>query len=121
MARPAHFALSLSFAFRGWMNKLCWAALAALCCIASPVLADTAEQARIEEDRYLGSADEPAQYASYLPLTRRFNITGLVAGSLQDSAQAAGVPAVAALEFARAFAAALDLDEDLSEGDSFSV
>jgi murein DD-endopeptidase MepM/ murein hydrolase activator NlpD len=103
------------------MTKVCWAAVAALCCIASPGWGSTAEQARAEEERFLGSANERAQHASYLPFTRRLNVTGIVTGSLEDSAKAAGLPAVAALEFIRAFAGAIDLNDDLLNGDSFSV
>jgi murein DD-endopeptidase MepM/ murein hydrolase activator NlpD len=103
------------------MNKLCWAAVAAMCCIASPAWADTAEEARTEEEKLLGSANQLAQQESLLPFTRRLHVAGTVNGSLQDSAKAAGVPAVAALEMVRAFAATIDLDEDLINGDSFSL
>lgn len=103
------------------MIKRFWAAVAALCCIASPGWGATTEQPRIEEERVLGGANEQAQQASYLPFTRRLNVTGVVEGSLEESAKAAGVPAVAALEIVGAFAAAIDLGEDLINGDSFSV
>lgn len=103
------------------MIKLCWAAVAILCCSGLPAWADTAEQARIAAERVLGSANDQVQQASYLPFTRRLHVTGVVAGSLEDSAQAVGVPAVAALEIVRAFAATIDLDEDLINGDTFSV
>ena len=103
------------------MIKIFWSAVTALCCIASPGWGAAVEQARIDEERPLGSANEQAQQQSYLPFTRRVNVTGVVEGALDESARAAGIPAVAALEIVRAFAAAIDLDEDLINGDSFSV
>ena len=103
------------------MKKVCWAALAALCSIASPVWASTAEQALHEEEKMLGSANEQAQAESYLPYTRKLHAAGIVEGPLAESARAAGIPAVAALELVRAFSGAIDLDEDLINGDSFSV
>ena len=103
------------------MIKLCWAAVAAMCCIASPGWADTAEQAQSAEEKLLGSANQQTLQQSLLPFTRRLTVGGFVNGSLLDSAKAAGVPAVAALEMVRAFAAAIDLDEDLINGDSFSL
>ena len=103
------------------MIKLWWAAVAAICCVASPGWADTAEEVRAEEEKLLGGINPQAQQQSLLPFTRRLNIDGVVNGSLLDSAKAAGVPAVAALEMVRAFAASVDLDEDLINGDSFSL
>lgn len=103
------------------MIKIFWLAVATLCCIASPGWGATTEPARVEEERSLGGANEQAQQQSYLPFTRRLTVTGAIDGALDESAKAAGVPAVAALEIVRAFAAAIDLDEDLINGDSFSV
>ena len=105
------------------MKKVCWAALAVMSCIALPAWAmQSVEQAaQFEEERVLGSANEQAQQASYLPFTRKLHASGIVDGSLAESAKAAGVPAVAALEMVRAFAGAIDLGEDLIKGDSFSV
>ena len=103
------------------MIKVCWLAAAALCFIASPGWGDTAEEARITEEAMLGSATEQAQWQSYLPFTRRLTVTGTVDGTLEESAKAAGVPPVAVLEIIRAFGAAIDLDEDLMNGDSFTV
>jgi murein DD-endopeptidase MepM/ murein hydrolase activator NlpD len=104
------------------MKKVCWAALAALCCIASPGWANTIDTARFEEERVLGSADEQAQLANFLPFTRKLHATGIVVdGSLAESAKAAGIPAVAALELARAFDGPIDLEEDVVNGDTFSV
>ena len=73
------------------------------------------------EERFLGNAGEEAQRQSYLPFTRRLMASGAVDGSLEESAKAAGVPAVAALEMARAFRGVIDFDEDLMAGDSFAV
>src|SRR5687768_15733838 len=108
------------------MTKLCWAAVAALCCFVSPVWASAddrarVEEARVEEERLLGSADEQTQRKNHLPFTRRLRVTGAIDGPLAQSAARAGLPATAVLEMVRAFRAALDLDEDLMNGDSFTV
>ena len=107
------------------MTKLCWAAVAALCCFVSPVWASADDQARkearIEEERLLGSAHEQTPPKSHLPFTRRLRVTGAIDGPLAQSAARAGLPATVVLEMVRAFRAALDLDEDLMNGDSFTV
>ena len=108
------------------MTKLCWAAVAALCCFVSPIWASAddqarIEEARIEEERLLGSAHEQTPPKSHLPFTRRLRVTGAIDGPLAQSAARAGLPATAVLEMVRAFRAALDLDEDLMNGDSFTV
>jgi murein DD-endopeptidase MepM/ murein hydrolase activator NlpD len=113
------------------MTKLCWAAVAALCCFVSPVWASAddrarveearAEEARVEEERLLGSADEQTPPKNFLPFTRRLRVTGAIDGPLAQSAARAGLPATAVLEMVRAFKAALDLDEDLINGDTFTV
>ena len=108
------------------MTKLCWAAVAALCCFVSPVWASAddearVEGARIEEERLLGSAGEQTPPKNHLPFTRRLRVTGAIDGPLAQSAARAGLPATAVLEMVRAFRAALDLDEDLIDGDSFTV
>jgi murein DD-endopeptidase MepM/ murein hydrolase activator NlpD len=102
------------------MIKLCWAAMAALCCCVSPAWASADDQARAEE-RLLGSADEQTQPSDHLPFTRRLSVTGAIDGPLAQSAARAGLPATAVLEMVRAFKAALDLDEDLINGDTFTV
>lgn len=102
------------------MIKLCWAAVAAMC-VASPGWAVASDEGRAAEERLLGSADQPTQQQRLLPFTRRLVVAGIVNGSLQDSARAAGVPAAAALELARAFADTIDLAEDLINGDFFSL
>ena len=108
------------------MTKLCWAGVAALCCFVSPAWASAddqvhVEEARVEEERLLGSADEQTPPKNFLPFTRRLRVTGAIDGPLAQSAARAGLPATAVLEMVRAFRAALDLDEDLINGDSFTV
>ena len=108
------------------MTKPCWAAVAALCCFVSPVWASAddqarVEEARVEEEELLGSADEQTQPKSHLSFTRRLRVTGAIDGPLAQSAARAGLPATAVLEMVRAFRAALDLDEDLMNGDCFTV
>lgn len=103
------------------MIKLCWAAIAALCCCVSPAWASADDQARTEEERLLGSAGDQAQAREHLPFTRQLAVTGTIDGPLGQSLTAAGLPATAVLETVRAFGAALDLDEDLLNGDSFTV
>jgi murein DD-endopeptidase MepM/ murein hydrolase activator NlpD len=103
------------------MIKLCWAAMAAVCCFVSPVWASADDQARTEEERLLGSADSPAQAKEHLPFTRQLKVTGTIDGPLGQSLTAADLPAAAVLETVRAFGAVLDLDEDLLNGDAFTV
>jgi len=104
------------------MIKLCWAAMAALCCFVSPAWASADDQAaRSEEERLLGSADQPTEGKEHLPFTRRLKVTGAIDGSLEQSAARAGLPATAVLDLVRAFKAIVDLDEDLMNGDSFTV
>jgi murein DD-endopeptidase MepM/ murein hydrolase activator NlpD len=103
------------------MIKLCWAAMAMLCCCVSPAWASADDQARAEEERLLGSADEQTRPNDHLPFTRRLSVTGTIDGPLAQSAAHAGLPATAVLEMVRAFRAALDLDEDLINGDTFTV
>jgi len=103
------------------MIKLCWAAMAAMCCFGSPAWASADDSVRTEEERLLGSADSQAQAKEQLPFTRQLKVTGTIDGPLGQSLTAAGLPATAVLETVRAFSAALELDEDLLNGDSFTV
>jgi murein DD-endopeptidase MepM/ murein hydrolase activator NlpD len=104
------------------MIKLCWAAMAALCCcFVSSAWASADNEARTEEERLLGSADSQAPPKEHLPFTRQLKVTGTIDGPLGQSLTAAGLPATAVLETVRAFSPALDLDEDLLNGDSFTV
>ena len=103
------------------MIKLCWAAVAAMCCFVAPAWASADEIARTEEERLLGSADSQARGKEHLSFTRQLQVTGTIDGPLGQSLTAAGLPATAVLETVRAFSAALDLDEDLLNGDRFTV
>jgi murein DD-endopeptidase MepM/ murein hydrolase activator NlpD len=79
------------------------------------------DQARFAAERLLGQDDEAAQQQSYLPFSRQRSASGVVRGSLADSTAAAGVPPAAMLEALQAFAAALDPDRDVHDGDKFYV
>jgi murein DD-endopeptidase MepM/ murein hydrolase activator NlpD len=103
------------------MIKLCWATMAAVCCFVSPAWASADDSARSEEERLLGSADSQAPPKEHLPFTRQLKVTGTIDGPLGQSLTAAGLPATAVRETVRAFSAALDLDEDLINGDTFTV
>jgi murein DD-endopeptidase MepM/ murein hydrolase activator NlpD len=93
-------------------------ALAALlCCLAAPLC----QAATPEEVRLLGSEREEAQFLSYLPFTRAIAASGLVQGSFGASTARAGVPAAAMVEALDAFAAAIDLERDVRDGDRFYV
>ena len=94
------------------------AALAAVVCfgVVSPVLA-----ASPEETRLLGSDREDAQYESYMPFTRVFGASGIVSGSLAQSAVEAGVPAAAMVEALAALGTGIDLDRELRKGDRFYI
>jgi murein DD-endopeptidase MepM/ murein hydrolase activator NlpD len=103
------------------MIKLCRAAVVALCCFVSPAWASADDQPRAEEVRLLGSASEQTQRKDHLPFTRTLSVSGAIDGTLDQSAARAGLPATAVLETVRAFRAVLDLDEDLINGDTFTV
>jgi hypothetical protein len=85
--------------------------------VVSPAIAQSAQtaEATLEEDRLLGSADEDARDRDLLPFTRSFGASGVVAGSLADSAAAAGVPPAAMIDALRAF------DQEPRNGDAFYV
>jgi murein DD-endopeptidase MepM/ murein hydrolase activator NlpD len=74
-----------------------------------------------DEERLLGSDREAKQYASYLPFTRSIGVAGVVEGSLAESTAAAGVPPAAMLAALKAFAAFLDIDREVRDGDRFYV
>jgi murein DD-endopeptidase MepM/ murein hydrolase activator NlpD len=93
-------------------------ALAALlCCLAPPLC----QAATPEEVQLLGSDREEAQFLSYLPFTRAIAASGVVQGALAASTNRAGVPAAAMTEALDAFAAALDLERDVRDGDRFYI
>jgi len=84
-------------------------------------LCSTGFAASPEEERLLGSDQEDAQLANYLPFSRSIGVSGVIKGSLADSTAAAGVPPAAMLEALDAFATAIDLERDLKDGDTFYV
>jgi murein DD-endopeptidase MepM/ murein hydrolase activator NlpD len=77
--------------------------------------------ARVAEERLLGSADEVAQYLACQPFTREIAADGVVSQSLDASLAKAGVPAAAMLEARQALATSLDLGRDIGAGDRFYV
>jgi murein DD-endopeptidase MepM/ murein hydrolase activator NlpD len=85
-------------------------------CIMSRAMAVSPEEVHV-----LGSYREQAQYQSYMPFTRAFGVSGVVASSLAGSATDAGVPPAPMLEALAALATPIDLDHDLRRGDRFYV
>jgi murein DD-endopeptidase MepM/ murein hydrolase activator NlpD len=79
------------------------------------------EDARVAEERLLGSADEDARYLACQPFTRQIAAGGVVAQSFDVSLAEAGVPAAAMLEALRALAPSIDLGRDLAASDQFYV
>jgi len=82
---------------------------------------DNPGEATAAAERLLGSDSEDSQARDCLPFTRQLGVSGAVIGSFATSATAAGVPAAAMLDAVRAFGAAIDLDRDTRDGDSFYV
>jgi murein DD-endopeptidase MepM/ murein hydrolase activator NlpD len=97
------------------------AAFAASLLLASVSAALAADEARVVEERLLGSADEASQVAAYQPFTREIAATGVVGRSLDAALAEAGVPAATMLEARQAFASVLSLDRDVQPGDRFHV
>jgi murein DD-endopeptidase MepM/ murein hydrolase activator NlpD len=56
-----------------------------------------------------------------LPFKRSLGVKGVVSGSLEESALAAGVPATAVAELLAGLAETIDLDRDIRDGDRFYV
>jgi murein DD-endopeptidase MepM/ murein hydrolase activator NlpD len=79
------------------------------------------EDARIAEERLLGSADENARYLACQPFTRQIAAGGIIAQSFDASLARAGVPVAAMLEARRALAPSIDLGRDVAAGDHFYV
>jgi murein DD-endopeptidase MepM/ murein hydrolase activator NlpD len=65
--------------------------------------------------------DAMAQQQDDLSFARAYSASGVVAGSLEESAALAGVPPAAMPEALQAFASTLDLDRDVHDGDRFYV
>ena len=100
-----------------------FAALLSFGSISAAIAADDASfgDARMAEERLLGSADEDAQYLASQPFTREIGAGGVVAQSFDASLAAAGVPTAAMLEARQALATAIDLGRDVGAGDRFYV
>jgi murein DD-endopeptidase MepM/ murein hydrolase activator NlpD len=97
------------------------AAFAASLLLASVSAAIAADEARLAEERLLGSADEAERFAAYQPFTREIAAGGVVSRSLDTALAEAGVPAATMLEARQAFAGLLSLDRDVQRGDRFHV
>jgi murein DD-endopeptidase MepM/ murein hydrolase activator NlpD len=97
------------------------AAFAASLLLASVSAAIAADEARLAEERLLGSADEAEQFAAYQPFTREIAAGGSVSRSLDAALADAGVSAATMLEARQAFAGLLSLDRDVRPGDRFHV
>jgi murein DD-endopeptidase MepM/ murein hydrolase activator NlpD len=80
-----------------------------------------ADAATPDELRLLGSDQQDAQYQSLMPFTRSLAASGVVQGTLADSAAEAGVPPAAMLEALEALGSAIDLKRDVHDGDRFYV
>ncbi len=79
------------------------------------------ENARVTEERLLGSAGEAAQFAAYQVFTREIAATGVVTETFDAALADAGVPAAAMLEARQALATVIDLGHDMAAGDRFHV
>src|SRR5580700_5869744 len=77
--------------------------------------------ARVAQERLLGSADEDARYLACQPFTRQIAASGIIARSFDASLAGAGAPAAAMLEAQRALATSIDLGRDVAAGDGFYV
>jgi hypothetical protein len=73
------------------------AAFAASLLLASVSAAIAADEARLAEERLLGSADEAEQFAAYQPFTREIAAGGSVSRSLDAALADAGVSAATML------------------------
>lgn len=92
-------------------------AIAAAGCLMAP----SAFAASPEEQALLGCGCEDAQFADYLPFKRAIGVSGVLKGTLTESAVAAGVPAATMVEAVKALATGADLDRDLHDGDRFYI
>jgi murein DD-endopeptidase MepM/ murein hydrolase activator NlpD len=80
---------------------------------------DETEATRAEQ-RLLGSADDDARAEALLPFSRTYGVSGVVTGSLAQSAHRVGVPRAALLAAMRAWDAAIDVPAP-QDGDRFYV
>jgi murein DD-endopeptidase MepM/ murein hydrolase activator NlpD len=97
------------------------AAFAASLLLGSVSAAIAADEARVAEERLLGSADEASQFSAYQPFTREIAAGGVVSRSLDASLEEAGVSAATMLEARQALGSVLSLDRDVQPGDRFHV
>jgi len=97
------------------------AAFAASLLLGSVSAAIAADEARLAEERLLGSADEAERFAAYQHFTREIAAGGVVFRSLDAALAQAGVSAATMLEARQAFASLLSLDRDVQPGDRFHV
>ncbi|MFM9701343.1 hypothetical protein, partial [Streptomyces europaeiscabiei] len=66
--------------------------------------------------------EDEARFHAYLPFARQRGVSGgVVGGSLEASAVAAGVPAPAMLEALQALATSVDLAGEMRDGDKFHI
>lgn len=70
---------------------------------------------------FAGRAGDEGGLRDLLPFTRQIAVGGTVAGSLEASTAASGVPAPAMLEALEALATSIDLGRDVKDGDRFHV
>jgi murein DD-endopeptidase MepM/ murein hydrolase activator NlpD len=68
-----------------------------------------------------GRAGDESDLRNLLPFTRQIAVGGTVAGSLEASTAASGVPTPAMLEALEALATSIDLGRDVKDGDRFHV
>jgi murein DD-endopeptidase MepM/ murein hydrolase activator NlpD len=97
------------------------AAFAASLLLGSVSAAIAADEARLAEERLLGSADEAERFAAYQPFTREIPAGGVVSRSLDAALAEAGVSAATMLEARQAFAGVINLERDVQAGDRFYV
>jgi murein DD-endopeptidase MepM/ murein hydrolase activator NlpD len=76
---------------------------------------------RVASERQSEHEDAGEHPRELLPFTRQIVAAGAVAGSLEASMAAAGVPGAAMLEALEAFAASIDLAREVRDGDRFHV
>lgn len=82
---------------------------------------DLQADARVAEERLLGSGDEEVRFLALQPFTREVTATGVITQSFAESLAEAGVPAAAMVDAHQALAAAIDLDRIVVAGDRFHV
>jgi murein DD-endopeptidase MepM/ murein hydrolase activator NlpD len=80
-----------------------------------------ADDARVAEERLLGSADEEERFLAYQPFTREVAASVVVKTSLDQALGDLGVPGATLLEALRAFTATVNLQRDIKPGDRLHV